>query len=142
MGRMGSVVAIVVAFGAGAAVSGGGALPAAMGTAPAQLAEQQPTRYLYIEEFTMAAGQSWNASMREVSGWVRDMRATGEFRSVRLYSHHTGPAMSFYVHAETDSWQAIDDGFNKFFAARPGILDEPFPFSAHSDNLLSEIIVD
>jgi hypothetical protein len=137
MTRIGALFALALAFAAGALVSGG-LFPAAR---PALAQEQQQQTYVYMEEFTLAPGQSWNGAVREISGWVRDMRATGEFRSVRLFGHHTGPSLSFYVMAETDTWQAIDAGFGKFFAGRPNMMDEPFQFAGHSDNLLTEIPV-
>lgn len=139
MTRIHAAVALTIAFAAGAIISGGAPLPAA---SPAAAAEQQQTRFLYIQEFALAQGQSWNGAVSELSDWVRDMKAIDEFRSVRLFTHHTGPSASFYIMTETDSWQAIDAGFSKFFAGRPTLFDEPFAFAGHSDNLMTEVPVE
>lgn len=88
-----------------------------------------------------APGMVPNQAIAEASGWVRAMRGTGEFKSVRLYIHNTGPAFALYVMAEPNSWQAIETGFEKFFAAFPNMMNEPFRWGPHSDNLLSEIAV-
>ena len=42
---------------------------------------------------------------------------------------------------EPNSWQALETGANKFFAARPDILGKPFKWARHSDNLLSAVPV-
>ena len=97
--------------------------------------------YMYIEEFQFAPGMVPNQAIAEASGWVRSMRNTGEFKSVRLYIHNTGPAFALYVLAEPNSWQALETGFEKFFAAYPSMMNEPFRWGPHTDNLLSEIMV-
>ena len=43
---------------------------------------------------------------------------------------------------EPKSWQAIEDGQNKFFEANPDLMDRPFNWGVHSDNLLGEIPVE
>ena len=98
-------------------------------------------RFLYIEDFEVAPGQVPSEAVAAASEWVRAMRATGEFESVKLYMHHTGPRFALYVLAETSSWQAINDGFEKMFEAMPDWMDRPYEFGTHSDNLLSEIPV-
>lgn len=98
-------------------------------------------RYLYIAEYELGTGQSVNEAIAECSQWVKAMRETGEFLSVRLYMHNTGPRAAVYILAETKSWQAIDDGFEKWLAATPGFFDMKWKFGTHSDNLLSEIEV-
>lgn len=97
--------------------------------------------YLYIEEMEIAAGRVPNEAIAEAQGWVKAMRETGEFKSVRLFIHNTGPRFALYIFTEPKSWQAIETGFEKFFAAQPGIMEKPFNWGAHSDNLLSEIPV-
>ena len=98
-------------------------------------------RFLYIEDFEIVPGQVPSEAVAAASEWVRIMRETGEFESVKLYMHHTGPRFALYVLAETSSWQAINDGFGKMFEAMPDWMDRPYQFGAHSDNLLSEIPV-
>jgi len=99
------------------------------------------TNYLYIEEFEIAPGQVPNQAIAMGSDVVRIMRETGEFKSVKLYWHHTGPRLALYILAEPNSWQAIETGFAKMFEAMPDFMDEPYTFGMHSDNLLSEIPV-
>jgi hypothetical protein len=99
------------------------------------------SNYLYIEEFEFAAGVVPNAAIAEASQWVKDMRKTGEFKSVRLFIHNTGPRFALYVLTEPKSWQAIETGFGKFLAARADVMTKPQTWAGHSDNLLSEIPV-
>ena len=70
------------------------------------------------------------------------MRATGEYKSVRLFIHNTGPRLALYILGEPKSWQAIEDGEAKFFAANPELLEQPITWATHSDNLLAEIAVE
>jgi hypothetical protein len=98
-------------------------------------------KYLYIAEYEIGTGQSVNEAIAECTKWVKGMRETGEFLSVRLYMHNTGPRAAVYILAETKSWQAIEDGHEKWMAAMPGFLDTKWKFGTHSDNLLSEIEV-
>ncbi len=97
--------------------------------------------YLYIEEFQFVPGQVPNQMIAEAQGWVKAMRNTGEFKSVRLFIHNTGPAFALYILAEPNSWQAIETGFEKFFAAYPNMMNEAQRWGPHTDNLLSEIPV-
>lgn len=97
--------------------------------------------YVYIEEFQFVPGMIPNQMISEAQGWVRAMRNTGDFKSVRLFIHNTGPAFALYVIAEPRSWQAIETGFEKFFAAYPNVMNEPQRWGPHTDNLLSEIVV-
>jgi hypothetical protein len=131
-----------------AAIIAGGLLVGVIIGATLGAARQQPSspitgpNYLYIEEFEIPAGTSINKAIAEASQWVRDFRKTGEYKSVRLYLHNTGPSLSLYVLQEPKSWQALEDGSNKFFAARPDIMANPVPWARHSDNILSEIPVE
>jgi hypothetical protein len=97
--------------------------------------------YLYIEDFEIAPGTTMNKAIAEGKDWVTTMRKTGEFKSVRLYIHNTGPRFAVYVLAEPKSWQSIETGSQKFFAAYPDFGDKPVWFT-HSDNLLGEIPVE
>ena len=100
------------------------------------------SNYLYIEEFKIGTGQTVNEAIEETSGYVKIFRETGEYKSVRLFIHNTGPEFSLYLLAEPNDWQAIETGFEKFFEALPDFFDQPWQYGGHSDNLLSEIIVD
>jgi hypothetical protein len=97
---------------------------------------------LYIEEFTFAPGAVLNEAVAEMQEWVKDYRETGEYKSVRLFFHHTGPSLSVYILLEPKSWQSIQDGQNKFFEANPELMDTPFNWAGHSDILLTEIPVE
>jgi len=100
------------------------------------------TKYLYISEFEIGADQSFNEAMAECITWVKIYRGTGEFSSVRLYMHHTGPRAALYILLEADNWQAIENGHNKWIEAMPDFFDRKMKFGSHSDNLLNEIEVE
>lgn len=97
--------------------------------------------YLHIEEFEIPTGTAPSDTVAEASGWVRDLRNTGEYRGVCLFIHNTGPAFSLYIMMEPKSWLAIETGADKFLAARPDILGKPLRWARHSENLLSEVPV-
>ncbi len=128
-------IAIALAVGGGVAVFGG---------AMAQEAASPITgeNYLYIEEFEIGPHMVPDEAIAKLSGWVRILRKTGEFKSVRLYIHNTGPRFSLYIFVEPKNWQSIETGFEKFFAANPEIMSEPLGFGRHTDNLLSELSVE
>lgn len=100
------------------------------------------SNYLYIEEFELAPGAVTNEAIAEAQDWVKGYRATGEYKSVRLFIHNTGPRFALYMLLEQKSWQAIEDGQAKFFAANPELMDRSFNWGVHSDNLLGEIPVE
>jgi hypothetical protein len=135
MRKLVTIVAIALAVGGGVAVFGG---------AMAQEAASPITgeNYLYIEEFEIGPHMVPDEAIAKASGWVREYRKTGEFKSVRLYIHNTGPRFSLYIFAEPKNWQSIETGFEKFFAANPEIMSEPLGFGRHTDNLLSEVSVE
>lgn len=97
---------------------------------------------LYIEEFVLAPGRSFNDAIAEMQEWVKGYRETGEYKSVRLYMHHSGPNLALYILLEPKSWQSIQDGQDKFFAANAEVMDEPFNWGGHSDNVLVEVPVE
>jgi hypothetical protein len=97
--------------------------------------------YLYISDYEIGPGMTMNKAIAESTDWVRSLRKTGEFKSVKLYVHNTGPRFAVYVLAEPKSWQSLETGWQKFFAAYPEFGDKPVWFT-HSDNLLSEIPVE
>ena len=128
----------VVALGVGLVVA---AWQAGFAQQPAQQAAQQPTAYLLIEKFEIAPGRAISEATEEMSGIVRELRKTGEFNSVRLYTHNYGPELAVYIITEPKSWQALKNGADKLFAARPDLLTTPFRWAGHSDNILAEIPV-
>lgn len=97
---------------------------------------------LYIEEFELADGATMNDAIAEMQEWVKGYRETGEYNSVRLYMHHTGPKLALYILLEPKSWQSIQDGQDKFFAANAEVMDQPFNWGGHSDNVLVEVPVE
>ena len=98
--------------------------------------------YLYIAEFEISSGMVPNEAIAEAQGWVKTWRETGEYKSVRLFIHNTGPRFAMYILLEPNSWQSIETGSNKFFAVHQDLMAQPFKWGAHSDNLLSEILVE
>jgi hypothetical protein len=105
--------------------------------------EEAVTNYLYISEWELAAGTSWNEAIAEASDMLRGLRETGEFKSAKLYVHHTGPRAALYTLLETDSWEAIDRGWQQYIDANPQMMAEPWTWATHhSDNLVTEIPVE
>ncbi len=100
------------------------------------------TNYLYIEEMEIAPGMVVNDGIMEAQSWVKTMRNTGDFKSVRLFIHNTGPRFAIYLLAEPNSWQSIETGLEKWIAAHPELMSQPWKWGTHSDNLLSEISVE
>ncbi len=100
------------------------------------------TNYLYIEEMEIGPGMVVNVGIMEAQSWVKTMRNTGDFKSVRLFIHHTGPRFAIYLLAEPNSWQSIETGLEKWIAAHPELMSQPWKWGTHSDNLLSEISVE
>ncbi len=98
--------------------------------------------YLYIQVYEISPGAVPNEAITQAQEWVKGWRETGEFKSVRLFLHHTGPRFALYIFGEPNSWQSIEDGVNKFMAANPDFMATPFNWGAHSDNLLNEILVE
>ena len=135
MKKLVRIVAIAIAVVGGVAVFGG---------AVAQETSSPITGpdYLYIEEFEIAPNTVPNDAIAEATGWVRGYRETGEFKSVRLYIHNTGPKFAIYILVEPKNWQSIETGFEKFLAANPELMSKPWKFGRHTDNLLSEIPVE
>jgi hypothetical protein len=100
------------------------------------------SNYIYIEEFELSPGVIPNEAIAEAQDWVKGYRKTGEYKSVRLFIHNTGPRFALYLILEPNSWQSIEDGQAKFFEANPEMMDKPFNWGVHSDNLLGEIPVE
>ena len=98
--------------------------------------------YLYIQEYEISPGTVPKDAIAVAQELVKGFRATDEYKSVRLFIHNTGPLFAIYILMEPNSWQAIEDGANKFFAANPGFFDNAFNWGKHSDNLLNEVPVE
>ncbi len=98
--------------------------------------------YLYIAAWEVGPDQVPNEAIEEVKGWVRIFRETGEYKSVRMFIHNTGPRFALYVLFEPNSWQSIETGMEKALEAIPEWMANPMKFSTHWDNLLSEIPVE
>ena len=98
--------------------------------------------YLYIEEYEITHGVIPNEAIDQLKGWVKIFRKTGEFKSVKLFIHNTGPRFALYIFLEPKNWQSLENGFSKFVEAVPDMMDTPHKFGAHSDNLLSELTVE
>lgn len=114
-------------------------LTSAVGLTAQEAAEPD---FLYIAEYEIAAGRVLSEVLDEASEWVRGLRATGGFESVRLYMHEMGPAFSVYMVMEPRSWESLRAGFDEFVGARPDLFTTPWRWAGHSDNILAEIPVD
>jgi len=116
------------------------------GTAVLGAAEEQPAvspggpDYLYIMDFEIGHNMVINDGIAEASEWVRQLRNTGQFKTVRLYMHHTGSKAAVYILAEPKSWQSIETGFEQWMDAI-AVMTTPWRWASHSDDLLSEIPV-
>lgn len=97
--------------------------------------------YLSISEFEIAPGISVAGAVEKITGTVKALKNTGDYKSVKLYIHSTGPRLSLYVISEPKSWQAIETGWRKVAASEPGIRTDPVWFT-HSDNIMTEIPVE
>ncbi len=102
---------------------------------------QQEPNYLVISTYDPAPGRSWNDATEEMSEVVRLHRASGAYKSVRLFEHNWGPESAFYMVAEPNDWASIPQGFQAQLQAQPDLNDRPDNWSGHSDNILSEILV-
>ncbi len=96
--------------------------------------------YLYLNELEIPTGKTPNECIGEATEWVHALRQTGEFKSIRLYIHNTGPIFALYLFAEPNDWQSIETGFEKAISIM-GLMDRPWFWARHSDHLLSEIPV-
>jgi hypothetical protein len=111
---------------------------AAWATARAVSSQDEPN-YLVMSMYELAPGQTFSAAAAEVSQWARILRASGHYKSVRLFVHDYGPELAFYVLAEPNDWASIPAGFAALLEAQPDLLDQPWNFQSHSDNILTEI---
>jgi hypothetical protein len=55
------------------------------------------SNYIYIEEFELSPGVIPNEAIAEAQDWVKGYRKTGEYKSVRLFIHNTGPRFALYL---------------------------------------------
>ncbi len=95
--------------------------------------------YLYIEEYVIGTGMIPDEAVAKASRWVRTLRESGAYKSVRLYIHNTGPAFGLYILSELKSLQTIEIGARE---VEKEIMSERWEWADHSDNLVSEILVE
>jgi hypothetical protein len=95
---------------------------------------EQPPNFLVISQHNIPHGRSIEEATAEASQLVRDLRATKEFRSVRLYTHSFSSDLALYVLQEPNSWQAIRTGWDKVLMARPDLRTMALRWASHSDN--------
>lgn len=106
-------------------------------------ARQQPERnYMAIVSMEVGPGMSINDGISRTSEWVRILRETGKYDSVRLFLHEWGPETGIYLLLETTDWGALGTTFADVAAADPAMVNEPWGFVGHSDNLVVEIPVE
>ena len=106
---------------------------------PASAQQQAPSNYLLIEECVIPPGTVIPDLIAEATRWGAEFRKTGEYKSVRLFMHSYGPNLSIYSLREPNNWQSISNGFQKFVAANPTFMREPYRCANHSDNILVEV---
>lgn len=107
----------------------------------AQQAAQAPPNRIVIEEFVVPPNRAVGEAIAEISQLIKDMRATGEYKSVRLYLHEWGSELALYVITEPRSWASIEAGWEKLTKARPDLMTSPYKFGRHSDQILAEVPV-
>ena len=118
-----------------------GGLTAGRLSIPATAQQQQPPNYLLIDECKVPPGTVFADLIAEATRWNAEFRKTGEYKSVRLFVHSYGPNLSIYSLREPKNWQSIPAGFEKFVAANPEFMRQPFRCAEHSDNILAEVPV-
>jgi len=101
--------------------------------------QQSPTNYLQIEECRLPAGVVIGDAIAMASRIAAEYRKTGQYKSVKLFVHHYGPALALYTVMEPRSWAAVEAGFAQALAANPEFLTTPFLCAEHSDNILVEV---
>ena len=116
-------------------------VPIAATAAMRTIQTPEEPNYLVISTWELATGRSSNDASAEISEWVRISRSTGQYKSVRLFRHSWGSELAFYIVAEPNDWSSIPAGFTAILEAQPDLLDRPFNWQAHADNILTEIEV-
>ena len=90
-------------------------------------------------EFEIGQGMTMPAAVEEGSRWVRALRKTNDFNSVRLYTHLFGPKMAVYILAEPKTFAVLgNDALEK---ADPALITDPIKWAGHSDHILVENVV-
>ena len=107
----------------------------------AQQPETGAVNYLYIQELELGDRMTPNEYFSEATKLAKAIRATGEYKTVRVFNHNTGPNLSVYIFMEPKSWQAIETGASKWIESA-GLLDKPWLWKSHSDNVLTELSVE
>ena len=102
---------------------------------------QQEPNYLVIETYEIPSDRPFSEAQDEMMEVVRTHRATGAYKSVRLFMHSWGPELAFYLIEEPNDWAAIPAGFQAQMEAQPELMNQPFGWASHGDNILTEIPV-
>ncbi len=116
-------------------------VPIAATAAMRTIQTQEEPNYLVISTWAPAPGRSFNDASAEISEWVRIWRSTGQYKSVRLFSHSWGSELAFYTISEPNDWASVPTSFAALLEAQPDLLDRPLIWQAHADNILTEIEV-
>ncbi len=103
--------------------------------------EAESPNYLYIMKFAIPPGTVPADAVETVSKMVRIMRKSGDWKSVRMFFHDTGPDVALYTLAEPNDWAAIETG-NATMVEEMDIMNTPFMWVRHTDNILVEMAVD
>ena len=102
---------------------------------------QQEPNYLVIETYEVPSDRPFADAQEEMMDVVRTHRSTGAYKSVRLFMHAWGPELAFYLVEEPNDWGSILAGFGAQMEAQPDMMNRPFRWASHSDNILTEILV-
>lgn len=113
----------------------------AFATAKAIQSQDEPN-YLVISMYEVAPGQTFSDAAAEVSQWAGILRASGHYKSVRLFVHDWGSELAFYILSEPNNWASIPAGFAALLDAQPDLLDRPWNWQSHSDDIFTEIPLD
>ncbi len=103
--------------------------------------QQDEPNYMIVATWTIPPGAMFSELQEELATNVRIWRQSGNYKSVRLFSHRWGPELAFYIVYEPNSWEVIGGHAATLFEARPELLNSPGIFAGHSDNIMGEIIV-
>ncbi len=102
---------------------------------------QQEPNYLVIETYEIPSDRSFADAQEEMMEVVRAHRSTGAYKSVRLFTHAWGPELAFYLVEEPNDWASIPAGFEAQMEDQPDMMNQPFRWASHTDNILTEVLV-
>jgi len=94
--------------------------------------------FLYFSSWGIDGDLSINENITQVMTFAQNMKASGKFKSVRVFMHHTGEKLAIYTLAEAEGWNNVGAGVA--FAESKIDFDKPAPFGdTHSDDILVEL---